>query len=546
MPGISTTPISRLLRALGAIAMLFGIALSPPQLVAQTLTREQSFRVGKATERLELVVSTSRVLTLESKVPQLFVSDPSVIQATPLSPNQVQVSGLKPGVAQLSLWDDKGSSITFDVIVTPNAAELIELLRTEFPEAVLHVRPLNTPQGIQSTVYVAGFVPSAGMMDGILRLSQGYYQNVINGVTVGGVQQVALHTKVMEVSRSKLRRLGLDWEVATSSFSLTQGAAGVLSGAAGGAAIPGTAGADTVRLKVSDSGTDFRAFLDALRRHDLVKLLAEPTLVTMTGRPARFNSGGQIPVLKPGGLGTVNVEYKDYGTSIDFVPTVLANGMIRLEVRPSVSEIDESRGIDMNGIKVPALRSRYADTAVELRAGQTLALAGLIQNRVESHNTGIPFFADLPWLGRAFSHVEEKVNEVELLILVTPELIGPIDPHQLPNCGPGQLTASPSDCELYWFGYPEVPNCCLQGQSAQIRNGRFGPSSADALTSGDRAELQHNSNPHVAIPVTPPGGRPESVLPPIQSGAPPGLTRQPAPNSGSSEVFGALGYDPLR
>jgi pilus assembly protein CpaC len=404
-----------------------------------------------------MTVNTSRILVLEGKVPRVFVNDPSVVQATPLSPNQVQIAALKPGVTQVNLWDEHGRIYTVDVIASRDASELRELLRTEFPEATLRVRP------VADSIYITGYVPRPEMVDEIISLAKLYYDKVINAITVGGVQQVALHVKVLEVSRTKLRQFGLDWEFLGDDAQVQQGAGGLIAAAfdrEGRELVPGNGG-DTIRFRVFSDAADFTGYLQALRRYDLAKLLAEPTLVTMTGRPAKFNSGGSFPILVPNGLGTVGIEFRQYGTRVDFVPIVLGNGNIRLEVRPSVSEPDKSQGIQVNGITVPGLTERYVETSVEMQAGQTLALAGLIQNRVEALNQGVPYLADLPYVGRLFSRVEERVNEVELLVIVTPEIVGPLDPHQVPQCGPGQFTVSPNDCELYNYGYMEVPNCAL-------------------------------------------------------------------------------------
>jgi pilus assembly protein CpaC len=169
------------------------------------------------------------------------------------------------------------------------------------------------------------------------------------------------------------------------------------------------------------------------------------------------------------------VDYREFGTQVDFVPIVLGNGQIRLEVRPQISSLDAASGVTFGGISVPGLRSRGVDTACELQAGQTFALAGLIQQTVEARNTGIPLLADLPWIGAMFRRVEEQTNEIELMILVTPELIGPMDAHEVPPCGPGQLTTSPSDHELYGRGYIEVPNCCNDGNCPQCRGSQYLP-----------------------------------------------------------------------
>jgi len=220
-----------------------------------------------------------------------------------------------------------------------------------------------------------------------------------------------------------------------------------------------------------DGGSSFFGFLQALRRYNLVKVLAEPTLTAISGRPASFTVGGEFPIIVPGGLGTVSVEFKEFGTRVDCVPIVLGNGNIRLEVRPTVSEIDSARSVTIDSFTIPGLRKRFVDTAVEMKAGQTLALAGLIQKRTEAVNSGVPWLADLPYVGAGFRRVEEVTNEIELLILVTPQLVAPLDPHEVPPCGPGQFTTSPNDHELYLKGYIEVPKCCINGDCAACQGG---------------------------------------------------------------------------
>jgi pilus assembly protein CpaC len=154
----------------------------------------------------------------------------------------------------------------------------------------------------------------------------------------------------------------------------------------------------------------------------------------------------------------VSIEYKPFGTQLDFVPIVLGNGNIRLEVRPQVSEIDPTISVTLAGFTAPGLRTRIVDTGVEMRAGQTLAIAGLVQTRLEARNRGIPWLADLPYIGAGFRRVHEEVNEVELLVMVTPELAQAVDKCEAPRCFPGMHTDCPTDCELYWKGHIEVPS----------------------------------------------------------------------------------------
>jgi len=495
-----------------------------------------------------MTVNTSQVLQLRKKIPRVFVADPTVVQATPLAADQVQLAALSPGVTQVNLWDEQGQILTVDVMVSPDATQLRQILESEFPDASLRVRPLA------KSVYITGYVPRTEMVHDINTLAQDYYRDVICGLTVGGVQQVALHVKVMEVSRTKLRQLGLDWQLITSDLAIAEGAAGLLAQSAK----PPGSGADTIRFAVFGDVSQFLGYLQALRSQDLVKLLSEPTLVTMTGRPATFLSGGSFPIIVPSGLGNYTVEWREYGTRVDFVPIVLGNGTIRLEVRGSVSELDQARGVEYQGFKVPGIAERNVDTSVELQAGQSLALAGLLQNRVESQNRGVPLLADLPGVGRFFSRVEEKANEVELLVIVTPELIAPLDPHQLPECGPGQLTVSPDDKELYCYGYLETPNCAQAGPG----QGPYWPSTPAEFGAGWRPEgaapsplsrdgapvsgpqrAERIRAPHPVVPEAPNGSAvtPGAVSPPDSAA--------PSPPSASaatrSALYGPIGYEPL-
>ena len=488
---------SRALRCV-ALAVLTAAAVSNVASTAAAqpggLSSDQSlhFRVDRASQRLEMIVNTSRILTLDKKIPRIQVNNPEVVRATPLSPYQVQLAALRPGVTQVNLWDQDDQVHTVDLLVLGDARELQMLLESQFPNAALKVRPLA------SSVVLSGFVDRPESVSRIVRMAEDYYPKIINNISVGGVQQVLLHVRVLEVSRSKLRNMGIDWANFNGNDFVVNTASGILAPPEleVGAGVTGSlvASADTLRFGIVDGANAFFGFLETLRSYNLAKLMAEPTLVTVSGRPAKFMVGGEFPILVPGGLGTVSIEYKTFGTSVDFVPIVLGNGNIRLEVRPSVTERDDAGGV--NG--VPAIRTRFVDTAAEMRAGQTLALAGLVQRQIEAENRGVPLVSDLPWIGAAFRRVEHRVNEVELLVLVTPELVAPMDRCQVPECLPGSFTTTPSDHELYGKGYLEVPKCC---------DGGYGPGcGCDACISGPPAGAYHsaptpvyNSAPHEPV-----------------------------------------------
>jgi len=431
----------------------------PPfsQLDPQPVTHQ----VSAASDSIQMIVNTSRILTQESRIPQAQVNNPEVVGLTALSPNQVQIYGRRPGVTQVNIWDEKGGIRTVDVMVHGDAQELARLLHDTFPKAALRIRPISTG------VIISGYVDDPNQQSRIVEIAQNYYPNIINYITVGGVQQVLLQVRVMEVSRTKLRNLGVDLAAIFESGSfIASGAAGVLTtGPLAAANAISTNGRATLPVRIVSNGDSFYAFIEALKQNNLVKVLADPNLVTESGRPAFMNAGGEFPILVPQSLGTISIEYRRYGTQIDFVPIVLGNNTIRLEVRPRISEIDETRSVTINGQQVPGLTVREADTAVTLKAGETLAIAGLVQTRQTSSTRGVPVVMDTPVIGSLFRRTADVLNEVELLIMVTPQIVDGMDPQQICELGggPGSQTTNPNDTQLYTRGHIEVePDDCFR------------------------------------------------------------------------------------
>lgn len=457
------------------------LAQGPPESAPPLAVPSVVYKVRSAEERLDLTVHTSRILSMDDKIVQAQVNNPDVLDLTVLSPNQVQISAKAAGVTQVNLWNEDRKTFTVNVVVFGDVRQLEMVLRSLFPHAALRVTP------VANTVAISGYVDKAEHIDRIIRVAEEYYPKVINNMTIGGTQQVLLHVKVMEVSRTKLRRLGFDFSNVTGGSAVTSGAGGGLAsiidttpsdGSTPWAPIVAKGGTGSFAFGVVNGANAFLGVLDALRRDNLLKIMSEPTLVTVSGRAATFNSGGEIPVPVPQSLGTISIEWKKYGTQIDFVPIVLGNGKIRLEVRPRISELDDSRSMTIDGTTVPGIKSRDADTGVEMQAGQTLAIAGLVQSVVTAENHGLPWISEVPYLGVPFRKVHETVNEVELLILVTPELAEAMDADEVPPCGPGTRTTSPSDWELFMKGHLEVPKCCpAEGpcREGQPADGPMGP-----------------------------------------------------------------------
>ena len=456
-------------RSFGAKAVLaIALAALTSEVGAQGLPSSGSVvrRITGATDQIEITTNTSRILTLDKKIPKVQVNNPELLAVTPLSATEIQVSAKKAGVTQVNLWDEDGEIHTVDVYIYGDVRELEHALKTQFPNSSVKVYRYS-----QSLV-LTGFIDRPDYVDPIRQLAEDYAPKVINNIAVGGVQQVLLKVKIYEVSRTKLRKLGVDiatigsggyFGTSISGLLNNVGTAGdplginTISNGIGG--ITDTAG-QTVEFAITDGGDSFIGFLDALQQNSIAKILAEPNIVAVSGRPSQFNEGGEIPILVPQGLGQVAIEYKPFGTQVDFLPIVLGNGKIRLEVRPRVSDLDFSNAVTIDNNRIPALTVRQVDTAVEMNAGQTFAIAGLIQQRTQAVNRGIPLLADVPILGVPFRSVQDEVEEIELLILVTPDFVDAMAPHEVPPCGPGMGTASPSDCELYIDGKVETPNFC--------------------------------------------------------------------------------------
>lgn len=411
-----------------------------------------------ADDHLEMVLHSSRILATDKKIARTAVENPDVLEANVLSPTQVYISAKATGFTKINLWDEDKRLYSVQVQVIPDSRELALKLRAAFPRDTLQVTPVG------SAVRISGFVDKSENIDQIIQIAEQYYPKVINGIRVAGVQQVYLHIKVMEVSRTKLRRLGVDWAKVTGDNFIISGVNGMFTDV-GGSVYPNLVRSATPSTFAFNVGISngFFAVLNAMRKDNLMKIMSEPMLTTSSGQPAVLTSGGKIPVPTPQSLGTLSIEWQPYGTEAKFVPVVLGNGKIRLDVDSNVSELDATNSTTIAGTTVPGIKSRTAHTSVEMMAGQTLAIAGLVETRIEAENQGLPWVSDVPYLGVMFSQKQETRNEVELLILVTPQLAEPLDPCEVPPCGPGMGTTSPSDFELYLKGHIEVPKC-PQGQ----------------------------------------------------------------------------------
>src|SRR5262245_55125137 len=281
-------------------------------------------KITGANEKLELTTNTSRILTLDKPIPRVQVNNPDLLAVTPLSANQVQISAKKAGVTQVNLWDDEGKIHTVDILIYGDARELEIALQVQFPHASIKVFRYS------ESLVLSGYVDRPDHVSPIMQLAADYSPKVINNIQVGGVQQVLLRVKVMEMSRTKLRRMATDFTYLNSNGSFfSTGVSGLLQNTTnntGGFQNVFDSAGHAAEFGVVGEHTAFFGFLDWLQQNHIAKILSEPNIVAVSGRPAQFNVGGEIPIVVPQSLGTASIEYKPFGTQIDFLPIVLGNG----------------------------------------------------------------------------------------------------------------------------------------------------------------------------------------------------------------------------
>jgi len=313
-------------------------------------------------------------------------------------------------------------------------------------------------------------------MGGATGGSQAGGMTIINRVVVPGPRQVMLHVKIAELNRQALRQLGISWLNTKGSAIMGSSAGGVggvsatANAAHSTAADPrgflqpltstfsnaGLATSGGELFGVFDAG-HFSLFINALRKNSLAKILAEPNLVALDGQPARFLVGGEFPFpvpqssSLPGGTAVVTILFRRFGTILNFVPQILPNDVIRLDVEPVISQLNFSQSTTVNQGQVPSIVERSARTVVELREGQTLAIAGLLQMTTDASTSRVPGLGDLPIVGPWFSTNTITTVETEMIILVTPELVAPLDRQDVTEA-PGDRVNQPSDAEFYFLG----------------------------------------------------------------------------------------------
>lgn len=343
---------------------------------------------------------------------RLSIADPEVAEIFAASPREIMVIGKKLGSTSLMLWDSRGGNRLYTVEVTPDVKGLEQNLRTLFPGEKVTV----TASG--SSVVLSGEVSSPSVARRMMEVAQGAGSTVVNNMGTPAPPQILLQVRFAEVSRSALSQLGT--QISATAFD------GGVSGAPTQTTVQ-TLSDGLLRLFLLQDNARIEVVINALRNRGLFKSLAEPNLLALDGEEASFLAGGEFPfpVLQSGQSNAVTIVWKEFGVRLRFKPTITRDGSIRLRIAPEVSSLDFSNGLRIAGYQIPSLLTRRTETEVELRDGQYLAIAGLLNNSMRESLTRIPVLGDVPVLGALFRSRDARQDRTELLVLVTPRLVRP-------------------------------------------------------------------------------------------------------------------------
>jgi pilus assembly protein CpaC len=429
-----------LIHVSGTVLVLLG--------TVSTTVAQQAPAPAPDIQKVPLTAGRSTVLMTDFDITRVAVTDPAVADATVVQPREVLVDGKMPGTVSLIIWGATERR-QYDVVVEPGVSTLEQRLQALFPgedirvtatgDAVILSGRVSTNDVALRVAEIATATASKAKVVNMLQLPGG-----------NGSQQVLLKVRFAEVSRRALTEIGVSLFTSPTGINNTIGRvttgqfaapefrslqATKASSSFGSEVVSSTGEftfSDFLNIFLFSQKYDLGAMIKALRGRGLFQSLAEPNLIAYNGQEASFLAGGEIPI--PAVQGTSNavtIQYKEYGIRLNFTPTV-AGDTIRLHVRPEVSTLDFPNGILLNGFRIPALATRRGETDVELRDGQTFAMAGLLNNLSQDDLQEIPGLARLPIIGHLFKTKSERAEQTELLVLITPQLVRPLNPDEVP------------------------------------------------------------------------------------------------------------------
>jgi pilus assembly protein CpaC len=439
MAHVTTTFARRILSSLLTAAAF----LCMPALQAQTPAPQ----AAPAFPRVALTTGRSTVVTTEFDITRMAVTNPAIADGTVVRPREILVDGKAPGTVSLIVWGPGDVRVQYDVVVEQPIAVLEQQLHQLFPGEAISVA-VNA-----DAVVLSGRVLSTEVMLRAAEVARAAMPkgNLINMLQVPGAsesQQVMLQVRFAEVNRRALTEAGVGLFTGALGYKDFIARSTTQMFPAPDFEEDTLAFSDFLNLFLFNTKYNVGGVLKALRQTGYFQSLAEPNLMAYNGKQASFLAGGEfpVPVVQGGGANGISVQYKEFGVRLNFTPTI-AGDLIRLQVRPEVSSLDFNNGIILNGFRIPALTTRYAETEVELRDGQSFAVAGLLNNISQSDTAAIPVLSALPIIGNLFKSKADRKERTELIVIVTPRLVRPLNPDEVPPLPttPGRFLPSGED-----------------------------------------------------------------------------------------------------
>ncbi len=383
-------------------------------------------------------VNKSQTLRVDRPLAKAIVGNADIADIVPVSANSVYVLGKTIGSTNVTLIDRRGAVIAvIDVVIAPDSQGLKRKLAELMPTEAIGVVASN------DALVLEGKVSSAAAADRAMTIAETFSpKKSLNMMSVGSPQQVLLEVRFAEMSRGTVKELGIN----NVSFFNGTGSGQIVSPGSGNTSNPFSAAFNF------PGGISFQ--LDALESKGLVRTLAQPNLITLSGETSNFLAGGEFPVPSQVATnGQVAIEFKQFGVSLAFTPTVLQDGLINLLVAPEVSSLDPGAGISLGGIQIPGLKTRRAKTVVELRDGESLAIAGLIQSDFADTVNAVPLLGKVPIIGMLFRSTSFRKQETELVMIVTPRIVRPVPAGSL--AVPTDRVLIPDDVDIFINGASE-------------------------------------------------------------------------------------------
>jgi pilus assembly protein CpaC len=384
-----------------------------PAMPAELQPRVVQLGLSKATVTVKVPLSKSETVRTDTGFVDVVVADPEVADVLPLTDRSISVLGKKIGSTRLSIYAEGKQLLgVFDIEVSYDTSQLGAELARQFPHANFRVSSVN------GRILLSGSAPDGVTLDKAVTIAKQFGPEVINSVKVSQPQQVLLEVRFVEAARTAGRELGINWDVVTSNLDFKTGI-GLLGPNAPFGVMVG---------KLLTGGVDAEAIIRSLEERGVARRLAEPNLVALSGDTASFLAGGEFPFPVQSTNNTITIEFKKFGVGLAFTPTVSAASVINLKIEPEVSQIDPTNSVRIGGVEIPSLIVRRANTTVELRDGQSFAIAGLLQSINETNQAQLPWIGNIPILGALFRSAQYQKRETDLVIIVTPRLVRPMRP----------------------------------------------------------------------------------------------------------------------